>query len=629
MLTTLDLSGNNVSVELSEFGETFSGCINMSLETLILSNANLFGHLPEWLGNLKSIKSIDLSFNSLYGPIPDYQRVPSLQELELSHNTLNGTLPENLGQLFPNLVLLSVRNNKLVGVVTETHFVDLTNIEYLDVSLNAFIFNISSNWVPPSTLEEILTGNCLMGPSFPTWVQRLENLFTISMSEAGISDVIPDWFWNFSLKLQIVDLSHNDIKGRLPHSLEHLNLSHIILSHNHFEGPIPFFPSTIEILKLENNSFSGSILDCWNQSLQTKLTIVDLSYNSLSGDFPASICGGYSLDVLHLNNNNFSGELPLQLRNCQSLGILDLGYNKFNGSISTLLWDGLLHLEALRFRSNLLIGNIPPQLGNLKFLRVIDLAHNHFSGKIPITFGNLKAMKGFLDTSHDIDHFNTFEVEMKGRELWYGVRESSLPMAIDLSDNDLSGEIPKELTNLIGLRSLHLSKNHLTGQIPKSISQLRWLESLDLSMNNLSGMIPESMALLTSLSDLNLSFNKFSGKIPSGGQFQTFINSSIYSNNSNLCGFPLDVKCHENKPSQSPTLQIGEEDVTEVDERKWLYLSMGIGFASGLWAFCSVLILNKRWCFTYFQLLDNAFDWIYVVTVVNFNKIKTTCLVFA
>lgn len=85
---------------------------------------------------------------------------------------------------------------------------------------------------------------------------------------------------------------------------------------------------------------------------------------------------------------------------------------------------------------------------------------------------------------------------MKGRELSYGIRENTLPVAIDLPDNNLSGEIPKELTSLIGLQSLHLSNNHLTGNIPQSISNLWQLESLDLSMNSLSGVIPESITLL-------------------------------------------------------------------------------------------------------------------------------------
>lgn len=208
---------------------------------------------------------------------------------------------------------------------------------------------------------------------------------------------------------------------------------------------------------------------------------------------------------------------------------------------------------------------------------------------------------------------------MLERELLYEIKENTLPVAIDLSDKLLSGKIPKDLTSLTGLISLHLSNNHLIGKIPENISELRWLESLDLSMNNLSGVIPKSLILLTSLSHLNLSFNELSGEIPSGGQFQTF-DASIYTNNYNLCGFPLKVKCNENRPSPSLIFQTSEED-----ERIWFHPSMRFGFAFGLLAFSSVLILNKRWCFTYFQLLDDMYHWTYVVVVVNLNKTKRIC----
>lgn len=106
-LRTLDLSGNTVDIELSKFEETFSRCINQSLETLRLSNIGLVGHLPRWIENLKSLKTLDLTYNSLYGSIPENQLAPSLQELDLSYNTLNGTLHD---QSWPNVSKASSSN---------------------------------------------------------------------------------------------------------------------------------------------------------------------------------------------------------------------------------------------------------------------------------------------------------------------------------------------------------------------------------------------------------------------------------------------------------------------------------------------------------------------------------------
>ncbi|XP_039138147.1 receptor-like protein EIX2 [Dioscorea cayenensis subsp. rotundata] len=687
MLTLLDLSGNNFTDELHEFEGAFSGCVSKSLETLNWRSSNLVGQLPNWLGNLKSLKTLDFSENSLYGPIPQLQ-LPSLQELYLSDNAFNETIPP-LGQLSTELVDVQLQGNKLMGVLTETHFANLTKIEYLDMTSNAFVLSFQSNWTPPLRLQEVRMSYCRSGPAFPNWLQKLTNLSSIEMSYAGISDFMPDWFWNFSQKLENVVLSHNDIKGKLPASLEHLNLRYIDLSHNHFVGPLPYFSSTFQELRLMNNSFSGfipndlmeaissisyfsvstnnlsgeipqsvcklkqlitldlsknqimgSIPDCWdqsqdsqmqvmdgsynwNQSQDLQLQVMDLSYNNLSGGIPTSICSLQFLQAIHLNNNNLSGELPSSLKNCTGMATLDLGYNKFNGNISNLISDRYWSLGIVRLRSNLFTGIIPPELGNIMSLRVIDLAHNEFSGVIPLSFGNLSAMMvspAFYQQTY-LGYVDNVEVDMKGQVRRYD-STASLLIAIDLSDNQLSGEIPEELTNLIGLQSLHLSKNHFTGKIPENISQLQWLESLDLSMNNLSGVIPQSMTLLTSLSDLNLSYNHLSGEIPSKGQFQTLLDSSIYYGNYRLCGFPLDVSCQNNNKTQTPTLQTEEEDGSEDNDITWFYLSMGLGFLSGIWCFCGVLIVKKNWCYSYFSFLDKLYDKMYVFLVLKLRKMK-------
>ncbi|GKV36249.1 hypothetical protein SLEP1_g44397 [Rubroshorea leprosula] len=129
---------------------------------------------------------------------------------------------------------------------------------------------------------------------------------------------------------------------------------------------------------------------------------------------------------------------------------------------------------------------------------------------------------------------------MKGQLLEYS-RILYLVKAIDFSSNNLSGEIPTEMTNLKDLLSLNLSHNFLTGRIPAGMGNMRMLESLDLSVNELSGPIPESMSSLTFLSYLNMSDNQLSRKIPTSTQLQSF-NASSYAGNK-LCGLPLMDKC--------------------------------------------------------------------------------------
>nr|XP_023926326.1 leucine-rich repeat receptor-like protein FASCIATED EAR2 [Quercus suber] len=114
----------------------------------------------------------------------------------------------------------------------------------------------------------------------------------------------------------------------------------------------------------------------------------------------------------------------------------------------------------------------------------------------------------------------------KGRQLDYDYPTIN---TIDLSQNNVSGEIPIELTNLSKLDTLNLSLNHLTGKIPENIGDLQYLETLDLSCNLLSGPIPQSMTSITALSSLNLSYNDLSGQIPTANQFQSFNDPSNYA----------------------------------------------------------------------------------------------------
>ncbi|XP_039136503.1 receptor-like protein EIX2 [Dioscorea cayenensis subsp. rotundata] len=605
MLTSLDLSGNKyLHGDLNELGEVFSGCIKDSLEILNWVFSELTGQFPDWLGNLKSLKMLNLYGNYFYGPFLQLG-LHSLKKLDVSRNTLNGSVPVNLA-----------------------HLAGLAKLQHLGFSANEFRVDLGSQWVPPLGLKMLLMWNSKLGPGFPSWIQKLENLSALLLSNAGISDTLPDWFWNFSANLQLVDLSLNVIRGKLPATLEHLsNLRYVDLSGNSFEGSLPQFPANLEYLLLFSNTITGripetlcylkklaaldlsknqligEIPDCWNHSLRPRLFTFDLSDNKLSGGIPTTICSS-SLDYLHLSNNNLSGKLPLSLRNCRALRTLDLGQNKISGSIPTWLPKSLLNLEALRLRSNMFVGLIPPGLGNLTALRVIDFAYNHLSGLIPHSFGNLKAMrvahtifynKKVAFVAYDkisLDYVDNMEIlYMTSNKLGLGYMDN---MRVNLKGKDV--RYGKLLPLVI---SIDLSRG-----IPQEINMLRWLESLDLSMNNLSGPIPATMTMLSLLSHLNLSYNNLSGEIPYGGQLFSLLDPSIYAGNSALCGLPISKECKNDRvaPHQKTSYDGG---IVSQDDNNWLLLSMEVGYCFGLFTFGGLLLLKSEWSFSFFQFIDN------------------------
>ncbi|KAL0360161.1 UNVERIFIED_CONTAM: Receptor-like protein EIX2 [Sesamum radiatum] len=129
------------------------------------------------------------------------------------------------------------------------------------------------------------------------------------------------------------------------------------------------------------------------------------------------------------------------------------------------------------------------------------------------------------------------------------------------------------------------------------------LQALDLSRNQLSGEIPIGMAELNYLAVLDLSNNNLSGSIPSGTQLRGF-NASVYAGNNGLCGPPL-AACHA--PDGRRTSQATDDHVGKEDNifDKGYYISVVLGFVVGFLGVIVILVLNKSWRIAYFGFWNN------------------------
>ncbi|OAY81829.1 LRR receptor-like serine/threonine-protein kinase GSO1 [Ananas comosus] len=642
-LQVVDLNSLNMDGDIAEVVGTLR-CSWKSLDMLDLGNNELHGNLTGWLEQLENVRYVDLSNNSLVGPIPFGIR--------------------NLS----NLVWLDLSFNSLHGVVSEAHLASLSSLVGILLSSNSLIVNVGDNWVPPF---QLLVPVNWLGRSFrhgsggrryfSIWIYRTQasrapclngcelSLVTIDLSYNQLVGQLPVFLQFKDLEilvlksnrfqglipslpksLHMLDLSENSLSGPLPLSLNISQLGFLFLSSNKFNGSIPSYMCELDSLKIldtSNNSLSGELPRCWQNS---SLQILDLSNNNLTGKIPASIGLLSSLKSLHLNDNRFHGQLPANLQHCKHLTFVDLSRNKLSGKIPTWMGENLQNLVVLQLRSNMFSGDIPEVLAQLPYLHVLDLAANNLSGPVPHSFGNFSAMIHPSANNYNPDEykinlisdilFNFMDnllLVMKRNEFRYSTI-LYLVKTIDISGNNLSGQIPEEIVALRMLQSLNLSRNHLTGWIPKNIGDMLNLESLDLSLNELSGAIPQSLSDLTFLSSLNLSYNNLSGWIPTGSQLDRLNDPSIYIGNYYLCGPPTKNNCSKDDTNPYPQ----RDDNNGTHETIWLYLGMGTGFATGLWGVYIAFLFRRSWRIAYFQMTDKLFDDIYVMVVLSWRRLK-------
>ncbi|KAK4378949.1 hypothetical protein RND71_000811 [Anisodus tanguticus] len=476
----LYLTEDKINGDISKVVEGLSSCSNTTIEVLGLAGNRLTGQFPNSLGHLKNLRMISISFNKISGTISkSIEQLSRLEILDLGQNQLKGALPESIFN-FTELTQLFLATNDWEGNLSQNDFPRLHKLKFLAISCGErFAINLSSEWIPPFSLTYIELRKCGLGPKLPTWLKTQKQLRTIILSNDSISDPIPPWLWAMCSQLQLLDLSEkwdwwkSSTVSKLPiipkrdRSIP-INIGHVMtkvqvidLSGNAFTGSIPYSITRVKQLMrldLSDNHLSGKIPDWWNDLQQ--LHVIDLSGNNLSGSIP-SLCSPPSLFWSRLGRNNLFGELLKSLSSCKSLLTLDIGENKINVTIPEWFGESLLSLQKLSMTDNMIGGRIPTQLCQLFGLQILDLSHNNLTDPIPSCLGSWRALKSvkFYKCHPNYYHFSyvftpKMELVKKATKMTYTFTLDQVDL-IDLSFNNLHGEILNEITGLSALGTLN------------------------------------------------------------------------------------------------------------------------------------------------------------------------------
>ena len=265
----------------------------MNLQALDYSKA-FRGKLDSSICELQHLTSLNLGNHYLEGKIPKcIGSLGRLIELNLMNNNFVSVIPPSLGNL-SNLQTLNHADNILIITNDLEWLSHLFGLRYLDLSyvnLTLVVDWLSSISKIPS-LSELHLYNCGLHQVTPKSID-------LDISNSGISDSFPKWFWNLSSSLEYLNVSHNKLNGPLPKSFPCMKVSYDYddrvwdFSSNNLNGSLPSFPK-LRSLFLSNNMFTGSLSSfCTSQS--HSLIYLDLSSNLLAAGETFRLLGEFSI----------------------------------------------------------------------------------------------------------------------------------------------------------------------------------------------------------------------------------------------------------------------------------------------------------------------------------------------
>uniref|UniRef100_A0A1J3EB50 Receptor-like protein 12 n=2 Tax=Noccaea caerulescens TaxID=107243 RepID=A0A1J3EB50_NOCCA len=451
------------------------------------------------------VVELDLEDSFLNGPLRSNSslfRLQHLRSLNLDNNTnLYGMLPDSISSL-KYLRVLSLARCSLFGKIPSS-LGNLSHLTTLGLSANGFTGELPDSMGNLNQLTELRLDNNKLGGNFPLPLLNLSELTFIDLGSNRFQGMLPSNMSRLS-KLESFSIEKNSFHGSVPSSLFMIpSISYLAMGSNDFSGTLEIgnisSPSTLGGLSLPENNFNGPIPD--SISKLVGLFYLDLAlWNTEKGTVDFSIFLPLtSLIFLDLSYINTRSMFDLSLfSSFMLLGYLDLSGNNLKISEPLSLPSPIGTLAL----SSCKIAEFPKFLQNQTILLYLDISRNQIEGQVPEWLWSLPELR----------YVNISQNSFSGFEGSADVIQKSATVLLDISSNafhDPFPLLPNTTKFFLG------SNNWFSGKIPREICRLVSLESLVLSNNNFNGSIPRCFENLNAnLSVLHLRNNSLSGVFP-------------------------------------------------------------------------------------------------------------------
>jgi Leucine-rich repeat (LRR) protein len=432
------------------------------------------------------------------------------------------------------VTVLDLQNNNLTGQLP-SKLANLTALITLNIGNN---WNLDQGGIPDlsmlTSLRELFIASCNRNGNMPGWLLQSTGIEKIDVSGNALTGTFPTNFVN-SANITHLDLAWNqfDIPEAFPDYSQFVNIVRLRLAGSNISGPVPEWVADFSELR--------SLL---------------LGYNNLSGALPAGLSSLSNLEYIYIQNNAFnfadiaaSGILPVdlsyfgysaqknvQIEKTETETQVTLDASAVGGDAHTWYKDDV---EIDGETSSTLIvdktdvglyycvitnSQYPDLTLTSDVLDVGVFANGVYVDEYDALVALYNALGG---TSWD-DNTNWLTDEPVSN--WYGVEVwDHHVIELDLSLNNLSGDVPAAIGDLSNLEDLNMARNNITS-IPSEIGNLNSLYGLNFSdcyitelpntigdlvnlwyldfFNNQLSALPDEITNLSNLTNFWVSYNQ-------------------------------------------------------------------------------------------------------------------------